>query len=161
MLAVSEVFMQAEKMMEMGLELGPVGTPVANFITTVRTGNLLFVAGHIAGLPDGSVLNPGKVVREVTEEQAYESAKLAMLNCLASIKQDLGDLDRVKRVVKLLVMVNADPEVDRHFVVGNGASDLLVEIYGEQGRHARSAVGMSGLPRKSCVEVEMVVEVGD
>ena len=154
--------MQAEqKLKEMGLELGPVGTPVANYIPTVRTGNLLFVAGHIAGKPDGSVLNPGKVGRDVTEEQAYESAKLAMLNCLASIKQGLGDLDRVKRVVKLLVMVNADPEFDRHFVVGNGASDLLVELYGDLGRHARSAVGMSGLPRKSCVEIEMIIEVGD
>ena len=127
-----------QKLKEMGLELGPVGTPVANFIPAVRTGNLLFVAGHIAGRPDGSVLNPGKVGRDVTEEQAYESAKLAMLNCLASIKQELGDLDKVKRVVKLLVM----------------------EIYGDRGRHARSAVGMSGLPRKSCVEVEMIVEVG-
>ena len=142
-----------QKLRDMGLELGPVGTPVANYIPAARTGNLLFVAGHIAGKADGSVLNPGKVGRDVTEEQAYESAKLAMLNCLASIKQELGSLDRVKRVVKLLVMV------DRHFVVGNGASDLLVEIYGDQGRHARSAVGMSGLPRKSCVEIEMIVEV--
>ena len=150
-----------QKLRDMGLELGPVGTPVANFLPAARTGNLLFVAGHIAGKADGSVLNPGKVGRDVTEEQAYESAKLAMLNCLASIKQELGSLDRVKRVVKLLVMVNADPEFDRHFVVGNGASDLLVEIYGDQGRHARSAVGMSGLPRKSCVEIEMIVEVGD
>ncbi|PKB71293.1 MAG: hypothetical protein BZY87_06220 [SAR202 cluster bacterium Io17-Chloro-G6] len=154
--------MRAEqKLKDMGLELGPVGTPVANFIPTVRAGDPLYVAGHIAGKPDGSVLNPGKVGRDVTEEQGYESAKLAMLNCLASIKQDLGDLDKVQRVVKLLVMVNADPEFERHFVVGNGASDLLVELYGEQGRHARSAVGMSGLPRKSCVEVEMIVEVGD
>ena len=150
-----------QKLKDMGLELGPVGTPVANFLTTVQTGNLLYVAGHIAGKPDGSVLNPGKVGREVTEEEAYESAKLAMLNCLASVKHGLGDLDRVKRVVKLLVMVNADPEFDRHFVVGNGASDLLVELYGDQGRHARSAVGMSGLPRKSCVEIEMILEVGD
>ena len=150
-----------EKLKEMGLELGPVGTPVANFIPTVQTGNLLYVAGHIAGKPDGSVLNPGKVGRDVTEEQAYESAQLAMLNCLASIKAALGDLDRVKRIVKLLVMVNADPEFDRHFVVGNGASDLLVELYGGSGRHARSAVGMSGLPRKSCVEVEMILEVGE
>ncbi len=154
--------MQAEqKLQDMGLELGPVGTPVANFLPTVRTGNLLFVAGHIAGKADGSVLNPGKVGRDVTEEQAYESAKQAMLNCLASIKQDLGDLDRVQRVLKLLVMDNADTEFDRHFVVGNGASDLLVELYGDQGRHARSAVGMSGLPRKSCVEIEMIVEVRD
>ena len=150
-----------QKLKDMGLELGPVGTPVANFVPTVQTGNLLYVAGHIAGQPDGSVLNPGKVGREVTEEQAYESAKLAMLNCLASVKQALGSLDKVSQVVKLLVMVNADPEFDRHFVVGNGASDLLVELYGDQGKHARSAVGMSGLPRKSCVEVEMIVEVGE
>ena len=148
-----------QKLHDMGLELGPVGTPLANFIPAVRTGNLLFVAGHIAGKPDGSVLNPGKVGRDVTEEQAYESAKLAMLNCLASIKQELGDLDRIKRIVKLLVMVNADPEFDRHFVVGNGASELLVELYGNLGRHARSAVGMSSLPRKSCVEIEMIIEV--
>ena len=146
-----------QKLNEMGLKLGPVGTPVANFIPTARTGSLLFVAGHIAGKPDGTVLNPGKVGQDVTEEQAYESAKLAMLNCLASIKQELGDLDKIK----LLVMVNADPEFDRHFVVGNGASDLLVELYGDAGRHARSALGMSGLPRKSCVEIEMIVEVGD
>ena len=150
-----------EKLIEMGLELGPVGTPVANYIPAVQTGNLLYVAGHIAGKPDGSVLNPGKVGRDVTEEQGYESAKLAMLNCLASIKLTLGDLDKVKRVVKLLVMVNADPEFDRHFVIANGASDLLVELYGDSGRHARSAVGMSGLPRKSCVEIEMIVEVGE
>ena len=148
-----------QKLHDMGLELGPVGTPLANFIPAVRTGNLLFVAGHIAGKPDGSALNPGKVGRDVIEEQAYESAKLAMLNCLASIKQELGDLDRIKRIVKLLVMVNADPEFDRHFVVGNGASDLLVELYGDLGRHARSAVGMSSLPRKSCVEIEMIIEV--
>ncbi len=150
-----------QKLKEMGLELGPVGTPVANFLPAVQTGNLLYVAGHIAGKPDGTVLNAGKVGRDVTEEQAYASAKLAMLNCLTSIKAALGDLDKVKRVVKLLVMVNADPEFDRHFVVGNGASDLLVELYGDSGRHARSAVGMSGLPRKSCVEVEMIVEVGE
>ncbi len=150
-----------EKLKEMGLELGPVGTPVANYLPAVQTGTLLYVAGHIAGKPDGSVLNPGKVGRDVTEEQGYESAKLAMLNCLASIKLTLGDLDKVKRVVKLLVMVNADPEFDRHFVVANGASDLLVELYGDSGRHARSAVGMSGLPRKSCVEIEMIVEVGE
>ena len=150
-----------QKLKDMGLELGPVGTPVANCLPAVQTGNLLYVAGHIAGMPDGSVLNPGKVGRDVTEEQAYESAKLAMLNCLASIKLTLGDLDKVKRVVKLLVMVNADPEFDRHFVVANGASDLLVELYGDSGRHARSAVGMSGLPRKSCVEIEMIVEVGE
>ena len=148
-----------QKIADMGLELASPGAPIANFIPAVRTGNLLFVAGHLPRQPDGTVLNPGKVGREVSEEQGYEAAKLAMINCLASIKAAVGDLDKVKQVVKLLVMVNADPEFDRQFIVGNGASDLLVELYGDQGRHARSAVGMGSLPRGACVEIEMIVEV--
>ena len=148
-----------DKLREMGLSLSEPNAPVANFVSSVRTGNLLFVAGHIARMPDGSILHPGKVGRDVTEEQAYESARQAMLNCLAAIKDGAGSLDNVKRVVKLLVMVNADPEFERHFVVGNGASDLLVALYGDEGRHARSAVGMVGLPLRSPVEVEMIVEL--
>ena len=148
-----------DKLHEMGLSLSEPNAPVANFVSAVRTGNLLFVAGHIARMPDGSILNPGKVGRDVTEEQGYESARQAMLNCLAALKEAAGSLDNVKRVVKLLVMVNADPEFERHFVVGNGASDLLVSLYGDQGRHARSAVGMVGLPLRSPVEVEMIVEL--
>lgn len=150
-----------QKIADMGLEILPPGAPVANFVSSVRTGNLLFVAGHIPFQRDGSVLNPGKVGREVTEEQGYEAAKLAMLNCLASIKQATGDLDKVKQVVKLLVMVNAELDFGRQFIVGNGASDLLVELYGDQGRHARSAVGMGSLPLESCVEIEMIVEIAD
>ena len=148
-----------QKLAGMGLELAAPTAPIANFVPTVRTGNLLFVSGHISRLPDGSVLHPGKVGREVSLAQGYEAAKLAMVNCLASIKAALGDLDKVQRVVKLLVMVNASSEFDRQFIVGNGASDLLVELYGEQGRHARSAVGMGSLPRGACVEIEMIVEV--
>ena len=152
--------MRVEKMIkDKGLELIAPTAPIANFIPTVRTGNLLFVAGHLPRMPDGSILHTGKVGREVSVEQGYEAAKQAMINCLASIKEAIGDLDKVKRVVKLLVMVNADPEFDRQFIVANGASDLLVELYGDQGRHARSAVGMGSLPRRSCVEVEMIVEV--
>ena len=150
-----------EKLREMGLELSEPNPPVANFVSAVRTGNLLYVAGHIPRMPDGSVLNQGKVGRDVTPEQGYEAAKRAMLNCLAAVKAATGDLDKVRRVVKLLVMVNADPEFDSHFIIGNGASDLLVELYGDQGRHARSAVGMSGLPLRAPVEVEMIVEVAD
>jgi enamine deaminase RidA (YjgF/YER057c/UK114 family) len=154
--------MQVEqKIANLGLELAAPSAPLANFVQTVQTGNLMFVAGHLPRQPDGKVLNAGKVGREVTIEQGYEAARLAAINCLASIKAATGDLDKVKRVVKLLVMVNADPEFDQHFVVANGASDLLVELYGDSGRHARSAVGMGGLPRGSCVEVEMVVELGD
>ena len=150
-----------QKLADMGLTLNPPAAPVANFISTVQTGNLLFVAGHIPFQQDGSVLNPGKVGRDVSEEQGYDAAKLAMMNCLTSIKEATGDLDKVKQVVKLLVMVNADPEFGRQFIVGNGASDLLVELYGDQGRHARSAVGMGSLPLGACVEIEMIVELGD
>ena len=150
-----------QKIADMGLELAAPSAPIANFVPTVRTGNLLFVSGHIPRLPDGSVLHPGKVGRELSVQQGYEAAKLAMINCLASIKAALGDLDKVRQVVKLLVMVNASSEFDRQFIVANGASDLLVELYGDQGRHARSAVGMGSLPRGSCVEIEMIVEVAD
>ena len=150
-----------QKIADMGLELAAPTAPIANFVPTVRTGNLLFVSGHIPRMPDGTVLHPGKVGRELSLAQGYEAAKLAMINCLASIKAALGDLDKVRQVVKLLVMVNASSEFDRQFLVGNGASDLLVELYGDQGRHARSAVGMGSLPRGSCVEIEMIVEVAD
>ena len=100
-----------DRLHEMGLSLSEPNAPVANFVPAVRAGNLLFVAGHLGFMPDGSILHPGKVGRDVTEEQAYESARQAMLNCLAAIKAEVGSLDNVKRVVKLLVMVNADPEV--------------------------------------------------
>ena len=152
--------MQIErKIAAMGVELVAPSAPLANFVQVQRSGNLLFVAGHLPRKPDGDILFPGKVGREVTVEQGYDAAKLAAINCLGSIKESISDLDNVKQVLKLLVMVNADPEFDRHFVVANGASDLLVELYGDAGRHARSAVGMGGLPRGSCVEVEMIVEV--
>ncbi len=102
--------MQVEqKIADLGLELARSPAPLANFVQTVRTGDLLFVAGHLPQHPDGSLLNP--VGRDVTIEQGYEAARLTMINCLASIKEALGDLDKVKRVVKLLVMVNADPEL--------------------------------------------------
>jgi len=154
--------MQIErKIADMGLDLIEAPTPMANYIPTVRVGDLLFVAGHLPRLRNGSILHTGKVGREVTVEEGYAAAQQAMINCLASIRSAISDLDKVKRVVKLLVMVNADPEFDEHFVVANGASDLLVKLYGEQGRHARSAVGMGGLPRRSCVEVEMIVQVAD
>ena len=116
-------------------------------------------AGHLPRTPSGDLIFSGKVGSDVTVEQAYDAARLAAINCLASIKEAIGDLDAVKQILKLFVMVNAIPEFERHFVVANGASDLLVELYGNAGRHARSAVGMGGLPRGSCVEVEMVVEI--
>ena len=150
-----------KKLAEMGLALPPAPAPIANFVAAVRTGNLLFVAGHIPRKSDGGPLNPGKLGRDVTIEQGYQSARLAAINCLASIKANLGDLEKVKRVVKLLCMINGTPEFGDQPKVANGASDLLVELYSDQGRHARSAVGMGALPGNNCVEIEMIVEVED
>ena len=102
-----------QKIAAMGVELVAPSAPLANFVQVQRTGNLLFVAGHLPRKPDGEILFPGKVGRDVTVEQGYDAAKLAAINCLASIKDSIGDLDYVKQVLKLLVMVNADPEFDQ------------------------------------------------
>ena len=150
-----------KKLEEMGLKLPPSSAPIANYVRAVRAGNLLFVAGHVASMPDGTPLNPGKLGREVDIEQGYESARQAMLNCLSGIRENIGDLDRVKRVVKLLCMVNCTPEFGDQPKVANGASDLLVALYGDRGRHARSAVGMGSLPGNNCIEIEMIVELED
>lgn len=143
---------------ELGLQLPVAPRPVANYVRVMRTGNLLFVSGH-GPYRDGRLQFVGKVGRDITPEEGYEAAKLVALNCLASAKEALGDLDRVRRVVKLLGMVNATPEFEGHPEVINGASDVLVQIFGEAGRHARSAVGMASLPRNISVEVEMVLEI--
>lgn len=150
-----------KKLAEMGLEVPITTTPLANYVSSMRTGNLMFVAGHLPGLPDGSLLNPGKLGHEVTIEQGYESAQRAMLNCLASVRAGIGDLDKVKRVIKVLCMVNSGPEFGDQPAVANGASDFLVSLYGDRGSHARSAVGVARLPGGSCVEIEMIVEVED
>jgi enamine deaminase RidA (YjgF/YER057c/UK114 family) len=147
-----------EKLVQMGLPLPQPGPPAGNYIGAVRVGNLLFVSGHGPRRQDGAFIT-GKVGRELSTERAYEAARVVMLNCLASVKQAIGDLDRVKRVVKLLGMVNCTEDFTEHPRVINGASDLLVALYGEAGRHARSAVGMQQLPMNIAVEIEMVVEV--
>jgi enamine deaminase RidA (YjgF/YER057c/UK114 family) len=148
------------KLAQMGLTLPPPGPPAGNYIGAVRVGNLLFVSGHGPRRADGQYIT-GKVGRDMTTEQAYEAARLVMLNCLTSAKREIGDLDRIKRIVKLLGMVNCTEDFTEHPRVINGASDLLVELYGERGRHARSAVGMQQLPMNIPVEVEMIVEVSD
>ncbi len=150
-----------KKLSEMGLELPPPPVPGGNYVEAVRTGSLLFVAGHVPRMPDGSSLHPGKLGREVSVEQGYESAQRCMLNCLSSMKVALGDLDKVKRVIKLLCMVNSADGFGDQPRVANGASDLLVNLYGDRGRHARSAVGMGGLPNNVCIEVELIAEVED
>jgi enamine deaminase RidA (YjgF/YER057c/UK114 family) len=147
-----------EKLTQMGLSLPTPAAPAGNYIGAVRVGNLLFVSGH-GPRRQGESYITGKVGRDLTTEQAYEVAKIVMLNCLASVKREIGDLDRVKRIVKLLGMVNCTEDFTEQPKVINGASDLLVALYGEAGRHARSAVGMQQLPMSIPVEIEMIVEV--
>lgn len=150
-----------KRIAELGISLPESPQPIANYVPTVRTGNLLFVAGlGPAARADGSVPN-GKVGRDLTQEEGYEAARLVGINLLARLKSSLGDLDRVVRVVKLLSMVNCAPEFTQQPAVANGCSDLLVEVFGERGRHARSAVGMASLPNDIPVEIEMIVEVRD
>jgi enamine deaminase RidA (YjgF/YER057c/UK114 family) len=146
------------KLAEMRLELPSAPAPVANYIRTVRAGNLLFVSGH-GPHRDGKMEYLGKLGKDLSVEEGYKAAQLVCLNCLASVREELGDLDRVKRVVKLLGMVNCTPDFERQPQVINGASDLLVQLYGDAGRHARSAVGMGSLPGGISVEIEMVLEV--
>lgn len=132
--------------------------PVANYVNAVRTGNLLFLAGK-GPRPENGKRPSGKVGREYTAEQAYQHARTVGLDLLAVMRAELGSLDKVKRVVKVLGMVNAVPEFGDHPKVINGCSDLFVEVLGERGKHARSAVGMGSLPMGIPVEIECIVEV--
>jgi enamine deaminase RidA (YjgF/YER057c/UK114 family) len=142
----------------LGLELPTVPKPAGNYVGAVRTGNLLFMSGCGPARVDGTYIT-GKLGKTLTIEQGYEAARLVGLNMLANIRDQLGSLDRVKRVVKVLGMVNADPEFMDTPKVINGFSDLFVEVFGEPGRGSRSAVGLVTLPFQIAVEVEMVLEV--
>ncbi len=150
-----------DKLAQLGVTLPDSPSPIANYVPAVRTGNLLYLSGvGPAAKPDGKV-PAGKVGSDLTVEEGYEAARLVGINLLARLKAELGDLDRVTRVVKLLSMVNSAPDFTQPPAVANGCSDLLVEVFGEKGRHARSAVGMAALPNDIPVEIEMIVEVED
>jgi len=144
---------------KLGIDLGTVSAPVANYVNAVRTGNLLFLAGKGPRADAGGARPKGKVGRDYTPEQAYRHARSVGMDLLAVMRQELGSLDKVKRVVKVLGMVNAVPEFTDHPKVINGCSDLFVEVLGEAGKHARSAVGMGSLPMGIPVEIECIVEV--
>lgn len=148
----------AERLRELNVTIPWPSAPAANYVGTVRTGNLVFVSGHGPLRPDGTFAS-GKVGRDLTLEDGHEAARLTAIQCLASLQAELGSLDRVRRIVKLLVMINCTEDFEQHPAVANGASDLLVDIFGDSGKHARSAVGMQMLPMNIAVEVEMVVEV--
>ena len=151
--------MSAERRIKaLGLTLPPVSSPVANYVNAVQTGNLLYLSGKGPLSVDGKRPS-GKLGREFTIEQGYQHARTTGLDLIAVMKAELGSLDRVKRVVKVLGMVNCMPEFTDPPKVINGASDLFVEVFGDKGRHARSAVGMNSLPMGIPVEIEVIVEV--
>lgn len=147
-----------QRLRERGIELPSANAPVANYVPAVRTGNLVFLAGTGPFRADGT-LATGKVGRDVTPEEAYQHARLTGLVLLSILRTAVGSLDAVARVVKVLGMVNAVPEFTDHPKVINGCSDLFVEVFGDRGRHARSAVGMGSLPFGITVEIEAIFEV--
>lgn len=146
------------KLKELGITLPEPPSPVANYVNAVRTGNLIFLAGKGPKRADGTEIT-GKLGRDISIEEGYEAARLTAINQLAVLKAILGDLNKVKRIVKVLGMVNSDPEFIEQPKVINGFSDLMVAVFGDRGRHARAAVGMASLPRGQAVEIEMIVEV--
>jgi enamine deaminase RidA (YjgF/YER057c/UK114 family) len=147
-----------ERLRELGIELPDVPASLANYVGAVRTGNLVYLSGRLP-MREGQLACRGKLGREVSAEDGFQAARLAALNVITTLQAEVRDLDRVKRIVKLVGMVASDPDFTEQASVLNGASDLLVEIFGEKGRHARAAFGVAALPMNACVEIEMIVEV--
>lgn len=144
-----------EKLTELGLELPKLRPAVGTYVSRVRTGNLIFTAGQ------GVDEYHGKLGRDLTTEEGYLAAQQSMLNLLAVVKDEVGELSKIKKFVKLLVMVNSTEDFTEQPIVANGASDLLGKLFGDKGKHGRSAVGMAQLPNNTAIEIEMVVEVAD
>ena len=147
-----------KKIEELGITLQEPSKPVANYVNAVQSGNLVFMAGKGPKKDDGEFII-GKVGSNLTKEEGYEAARLTAIQQLSALKAEIGDLNRVVRIVKVLGMVNADSSFTNHPAVINGFSDLMVEVFGERGKHARAAVGMGSLPMNIACEIEMIVEV--
>lgn len=147
-----------EKIKKKGYKLPDSSPPIASYVNGVVTENLLFISGKLP-IGEGKVKYAGKIGKDLTLEQGYESAKLCALHAIASARETLGDLDRILRVVKVNGFVNVAPGFTDIPKVINGASDLFVEIFGEMGKHARSAIGVSELPLNSSVEIEVIFEI--
>jgi enamine deaminase RidA (YjgF/YER057c/UK114 family) len=160
LILISATFSQhpEDKLKELKIELPVVGKPIANYVHVVRSGNLLFLAGKGPSNAEG-FYTTGKVGKDLTLEEGMAAARLTAINQLAVLKSELGDLSKVKRIIKVLGMVNCDDAFKDHPKVINGFSDLMVAVFGEKGKHARSAVGMCSLPQNMAVEIELIVEV--
>lgn len=149
-----------QRLEALGLALPSAPKPVANFVTGMRDGDLLFLSGQ-GPLEANGTEHHGKVGRTVTVEEAQTHARITGLNLIAVMHETLGSLDKVKQVMKVFGMVNADPDFERHPEVIDGCSNLFVEVFGDAGRHARSAVGMGSLPNGMTVEIEAVIKIHD
>lgn len=148
------------KIKTIGLVLPPVEKPGALYVPVKRTGNLLFLSGQVP-MRDGKPVYTGKIGKDRTIEYGIEAAEMCIMNMLAAIKDYLGDLDRIKDVVKLQIFVNSDTGFDKQHIVANAASTILIELFGEAGKHARTAVGTNQLPMDFTVEIEGIFEIGD
>ena len=148
------------RLKDMGIDLRSATPPVANYVNTVRTGNLLYLSGKGPKKEDNTYIT-GKLGADLMVEDGYEAARLTGLCVIGVLHEELGDLNRIKRIVKVLGMVNATPEFGDHPEVINGFSDLMVSVFGDKGKHARSAIGMGSLPRNTAVEIEVIVEIED
>lgn len=147
-----------ERIRELGFELPEVVAPLASYVPTSRTGSLVYTAGQLP-MVKGELAVTGKVGAEVTPEQAFEQARICALNAIAALKAEVGELSRVVRIVKVVGFIASAPDFHGQPAVLNGASDLLGEVFGDAGRHARSAVGVSVLPKDAAVEVELIAQV--
>ena len=147
-----------ERLADLGLNVPDVAKPVAAYVPALRSGNHVFTSGQLP-MRDGALMLTGKVGGEVTQEEAVQCARQCALNALAAVRAEVGELSAVKRIVKVVAFVASTPDFTGQPLVANGVSELLGEVFGEAGRHARSAVGVNVLPLDSPVEVELVVEV--
>ena len=146
-----------EKLKALNISLPEMTQPVAAFVPFVRSGNLLFVSGHIAKI-DGKPW-VGQLGRELSTEQGKDAARRVAIDLLGTLHGALGDLEKVRRILKLLVLVNSDPSFSEQHLVANGASEFLAEVFGDAGKHARAAFGVAQIPFGSCVEIDLVAEV--
>jgi enamine deaminase RidA (YjgF/YER057c/UK114 family) len=146
-----------DKLKELGITLPPVATPAAAYVPFVRTGNLVFVSGHTAK-KDGKAW-VGQLGKNMTTEQAKPAARAVAIDLMGTLNAAVGDLNNIKRIVKLLCLVNSSPDFTEHHLVANGASELLGQVFGDKAPHARSAFGVAQIPNGCCVEIELIAEV--
>ena len=147
-----------DKLQQLGITLPPVSTPAAAYVPFVRTGNLVFISGHIAKQPDGQPW-VGQLGLTMTTAEGQAAARAIAIDLLGTLQAAVGNLEQVTRIVKVMSLVNSTPDFTEHHLVTNGCSELLAEVFGEAGRHARSAFGVAQIPLGSCVEIELIAEV--